>query len=307
MITSVLYLGRGLSFVLSEVDVRDVAHGDKCLCYERPGVTGKRGCERGIQRQSVKSNFGLNIKCFSQLKRWRRVIRLKDWEFYVHVRFIHLSPSQLLCPHSSILVKYGICIHRSCPSCRAPTKPIVRSSRFSWSSYVILRSNSLRDSTLLFWETPRSVSLACVCLIDNMRWKHLAVLFVRRRTRFFELVSLSPSRLPYRRLSNSKRFLRLTIPAYVRNNRGNAISRLNNGKIKEKGKKNRARNIIRARGDSRIRSPFPLNATTLCFCTKVVASNFALNKETLKRSPIRFFFQSFISYLYILSNITLID
>lgn len=33
--------------------------------------------------------------------------------------------------------------------------------------------------------------------------------------------------------------------------------------------------------------PFPLNATTLRFCTKVVASNFALNKETLKRSPTR--------------------
>lgn len=62
------------------------------------------------------------------------------------------------------------------------------------------------------------------------------------------------------------------------------------GKIKGKGQEN-ARNVIRTRGETRGAArdvPFPLNATTLCFCTKVVASNFALNKETLKRSPARF-------------------
>lgn len=113
--------------------------------------------------------------------------------------------SRLLCPRSSILVGFGIHAARAPLAGRPPSPSFARRASRDRRLYYILRSNSLQDSTLLFWGTPRSASLACVCLIDNMRWKHLAVLFVRRRTRFFELVSFPPSRSrsrhPYRRVA----------------------------------------------------------------------------------------------------------
>lgn len=127
-------------------------------------------------------------------------------------------------------------------------EPIVRSSR----DRRILCGNSFAGFDVTFWETPRSVSLACVCLIDNMRWKHLAVLFVRRRTRFFELVHPShrkPVRLeafPLRSFS----FWSL----HPWNRRGIAMYCLINGKKKAKRRKHAQHHPPRLRRDSRTRS-----------------------------------------------------
>lgn len=157
--------------------------------------------------------------------------------------------SRLLCPHSSSLI-------RSVYSTRAPLaghppRPIVRSSRFSWSTLYCV-GILCKTSTLLFWETPRSVSLACVCLIDNMRWKHLAVLFVRRRTRFFELMSFPLPPSSSSTLSTSKRSF--VSSWWSLHTCGNATSHLINGKFNKKNGKKNARTVIRTRGDSRIRS-----------------------------------------------------
>ena len=113
-------------------------------------------------------------------------------------------------------------------------EPIVRSSR----DRRILCGNSFAGFDVTFWETPRSVSLACVCLIDNMRWKHLAVLFVRRRTRFFELVHPS-HRKPVRLEAFPFAFLFFLIPAPVKQTRDRDVLS-NKWEKKSKEEKTRA-------------------------------------------------------------------
>lgn len=99
---------------------------------------------------------------------------------------------------------------------------------------------------------------------------HLAVLSVRQRTRFFVPSSTSPVR--------PEAFPSRFDPC-VRDERNAERDYDVSSKRKERKKGTRSQHPSRSRG---LEDPLAvyrfLNATILCFCTKVVASNFALNK-----------------------------
>lgn len=151
-------------------------------------------------------------------------------------------------------------------------EPIVRSSR----DRRILRGNSLQDSMLLFERRRKACrSLVYAWLIYALKafgcsFRTTANAVLRACTLLIVACKTRSVSFAYLFLWSLQHPWNISGIAYVLSNNG-----------KKAKKKTRANIMLRVCGETRgpARSvSFPLNATILCFCTKVVASNFALNK-----------------------------